>query len=184
MRGIVFGFLESAQLAGLVMTEHELTVPLDHARPDGEQITVFAREVAEPEGRDEAVPGLLPGRAGLRGAPARPATRAGRAGWTARCRTSACCCSTSAGPGARRRSTRPRDAPELPRALPRRLDRARRRAAARGARRRALERARAELRRAVRVHVPLARAGGAARGVRDRRRAADRPPIDEVYRAT
>jgi pimeloyl-ACP methyl ester carboxylesterase len=38
---------------GLVITEHELAVPLDHARPDGEQITIFAREVAEPDGRDK-----------------------------------------------------------------------------------------------------------------------------------
>jgi pimeloyl-ACP methyl ester carboxylesterase len=37
---------------GLDVTEHELTVPLDHAHPDGEQITVFAREVADPAGRD------------------------------------------------------------------------------------------------------------------------------------
>lgn len=37
---------------GLVTVEHELTVPLDHAHPDGEQITVFAREVADPDGRD------------------------------------------------------------------------------------------------------------------------------------
>ena len=41
------------KLAGLVLTEHEISVPLDHARPDGEQITVFAREVAEPEGADK-----------------------------------------------------------------------------------------------------------------------------------
>jgi pimeloyl-ACP methyl ester carboxylesterase len=38
---------------GLVLTEHEFTVPLDHAAPDGERITVFAREVAEPEGREK-----------------------------------------------------------------------------------------------------------------------------------
>jgi pimeloyl-ACP methyl ester carboxylesterase len=37
---------------GLVLTEHEFQVPLDHARPDGETITVFAREVADPAGRD------------------------------------------------------------------------------------------------------------------------------------
>src|SRR4051794_20077211 len=37
----------------LVLTEHEFTVPLDHARPDGETITVFAREVADPDGRDK-----------------------------------------------------------------------------------------------------------------------------------
>ena len=30
---------------GLVLTEHELKLPLDRTAPDGEQITVFAREV-------------------------------------------------------------------------------------------------------------------------------------------
>jgi pimeloyl-ACP methyl ester carboxylesterase len=37
---------------GLVLTEHEFEVPLDHARPDGERIAVFAREVADPDGTD------------------------------------------------------------------------------------------------------------------------------------
>ena len=37
---------------GLVLVEHEVTVPLDHDDPSGEQITVFAREVADPAGRD------------------------------------------------------------------------------------------------------------------------------------
>jgi pimeloyl-ACP methyl ester carboxylesterase len=37
---------------GLVITEHELPVPLDHADPGGEKITVFAREVADPDGLD------------------------------------------------------------------------------------------------------------------------------------
>ncbi|HEX4226171.1 MAG TPA: alpha/beta fold hydrolase, partial [Pseudonocardiaceae bacterium] len=37
---------------GLVLVEHEFQIPLDHTRPDGEQITVFAREVADPDGRD------------------------------------------------------------------------------------------------------------------------------------
>jgi pimeloyl-ACP methyl ester carboxylesterase len=40
-------------LPGLVLTDHELEVPLDHADPGSEQITVFAREVAEPDGRDK-----------------------------------------------------------------------------------------------------------------------------------
>jgi pimeloyl-ACP methyl ester carboxylesterase len=40
-------------MPGLVMIDHELQVPLDHANPKGEQITVFAREVAEPEGREK-----------------------------------------------------------------------------------------------------------------------------------
>jgi hypothetical protein len=30
----------------LVLTEHEFSVPLDHAAPEGERITVFAREPA------------------------------------------------------------------------------------------------------------------------------------------
>src|SRR5690349_2912691 len=38
--------------SGLVLTEHEFEVPLDHGRPDGERITVFAREVADPDGLD------------------------------------------------------------------------------------------------------------------------------------
>ncbi|MEN3280703.1 MAG: hypothetical protein V7607_1843 [Solirubrobacteraceae bacterium] len=44
--------LVSVSTSGLVLVEHEFAVPLDHARPDGERITVFAREVADPEGRD------------------------------------------------------------------------------------------------------------------------------------
>jgi pimeloyl-ACP methyl ester carboxylesterase len=35
---------------GLVLTEHEFSIPLDHSRKDGERITVFAREVAAPDG--------------------------------------------------------------------------------------------------------------------------------------
>jgi pimeloyl-ACP methyl ester carboxylesterase len=38
---------------GLVLTEHEFSVPLDHGRPDAERIGVFAREVADPDGRDK-----------------------------------------------------------------------------------------------------------------------------------
>jgi pimeloyl-ACP methyl ester carboxylesterase len=41
-----------ANIPGLVLTEHEFAVPLDHADPAGEEITVFAREVAEPDGND------------------------------------------------------------------------------------------------------------------------------------
>jgi len=56
-------------ISGLVVTEHELEVPLDHARPGGETITVFAREVADPDGRDR--PFLL----FLQGGPGFEATR-------------------------------------------------------------------------------------------------------------
>jgi len=37
---------------GLVLTEHEFKVPLDHADPVGRGITVFAREVSDPDGLD------------------------------------------------------------------------------------------------------------------------------------
>jgi pimeloyl-ACP methyl ester carboxylesterase len=37
---------------GLVVTDHEFSLPLDHARPEGTKLTVFAREVAASEGRD------------------------------------------------------------------------------------------------------------------------------------
>src|SRR5258706_8512330 len=37
---------------GAVLTEREHVVPLDHARPDGQKITVFSRELAHPDGLD------------------------------------------------------------------------------------------------------------------------------------
>jgi pimeloyl-ACP methyl ester carboxylesterase len=42
----------TVRTSGLVLTEHTFDVPLDHARPDGERIEVFAREVADPGGLD------------------------------------------------------------------------------------------------------------------------------------
>jgi pimeloyl-ACP methyl ester carboxylesterase len=42
---------DTVAVPGLLLTEHEFRVPLDHARPDGEQLTLFAREVAERDGR-------------------------------------------------------------------------------------------------------------------------------------
>ncbi|MDQ5853562.1 MAG: alpha/beta hydrolase, partial [Chloroflexota bacterium] len=41
------------QVPGLVLTDHTFQIPLDHARLDGEQITVFAREVVA-AGHDSA----------------------------------------------------------------------------------------------------------------------------------
>jgi pimeloyl-ACP methyl ester carboxylesterase len=37
---------------GLMIAEHSFDVPLDHDREDDRQVTIFAREVADPEGRD------------------------------------------------------------------------------------------------------------------------------------
>src|SRR2546421_285958 len=42
----------TVRTTGLVLVEHEFELPLDHARPDGDKITVFAREVADPDGLD------------------------------------------------------------------------------------------------------------------------------------
>ena len=51
--------LTSYQIPGLVLTEHEFRVPLDHAQLQGEQITVFAREVRATAKRDAALPWLV-----------------------------------------------------------------------------------------------------------------------------
>ena len=45
--------------AGTVLTEHTFAVPLDHGRPDGEQIEVFAREVAAADRAGQDLPWLL-----------------------------------------------------------------------------------------------------------------------------
>jgi pimeloyl-ACP methyl ester carboxylesterase len=58
-------------IQGLVLAEHEFPVPLDHARPDGESITVFARE-ARAAGKEDAE---LPWLVFLQGGPGSPATR-------------------------------------------------------------------------------------------------------------
>ena len=70
---------------GLVLTEHELAVPLDHARPDGETITVFAREVADPDGRDRPLLVYLQGGPGSE-AP-RPTRQPSSPGWLDRALT-------------------------------------------------------------------------------------------------
>jgi pimeloyl-ACP methyl ester carboxylesterase len=40
------------RVPGAILVEREHRVPLDHARPDGPAITVFSREVADPDGAD------------------------------------------------------------------------------------------------------------------------------------
>ncbi len=42
----------STRVRGLLLTEHELEVPLDHEQPDGARLTVFVREVAADGGGD------------------------------------------------------------------------------------------------------------------------------------
>jgi pimeloyl-ACP methyl ester carboxylesterase len=43
---------QSLRIPGLVLTDHTLSLPLDHEHAEGEKIEVFAREVAAPDGRD------------------------------------------------------------------------------------------------------------------------------------
>ena len=43
---------DEVSLPGLIAIEHTFEIPLDHADPDGERNSVFARELAHPEGRD------------------------------------------------------------------------------------------------------------------------------------
>jgi pimeloyl-ACP methyl ester carboxylesterase len=65
---------------GVVVTDHTFSVPLDHARPGGEHIEVFAREVAAiPDGRAADSPPWL---VYLQGGPGFGGPRmAGRTGW-------------------------------------------------------------------------------------------------------
>ncbi len=69
----------SHRIPGLVVTEHELRLPLDHRRPDGERITVFAREVADPDGGDRPLLLYLQGGPGFE-AP-RPTSYPTSPGW-------------------------------------------------------------------------------------------------------
>ena len=59
----------TTHVPGAIFTEREHQVPLDHAEPDGPTITVFTREVADPDGLDK--PYLL----FLQGGPGIEATR-------------------------------------------------------------------------------------------------------------
>ena len=73
--------LTTTRLPGLLLTEHEFEVPLDHSAPDGHTITVFAREVVAPRKRDQDLPWLLYLQGGPGGRAPRPT---GRSGWLGR----------------------------------------------------------------------------------------------------
>ena len=63
---------------GTVLKDHAFTVPLDHARPGGEQIELFAREVVGADKQASELPWLL----FLQGGPGFGANRPnGREGW-------------------------------------------------------------------------------------------------------
>jgi pimeloyl-ACP methyl ester carboxylesterase len=73
------------RVPGLVLTEHELSLPLDHDDPGGERITVFAREVADPSGLDRPFLVFLQGGPGYE-AP-RPTRHPSDPGWLDRALT-------------------------------------------------------------------------------------------------
>ncbi|HJW83266.1 MAG TPA: alpha/beta fold hydrolase [Anaerolineae bacterium] len=51
--------LATHRIPGLVLTDHEFSLPLDHARPGGERIAVFAREVVAPGKENADLPWLV-----------------------------------------------------------------------------------------------------------------------------
>ncbi len=70
--------MTSFRQPGTVLTDHVFAVPLDHGRPDGEQIEVYAREVVATDKADAELPWLL----FLQGGPGFGAQRpTGRESW-------------------------------------------------------------------------------------------------------
>jgi pimeloyl-ACP methyl ester carboxylesterase len=61
------------RLPGLILTDHEFSIPLDHSRPDGEQISVFARAVVAPSKEHDDLPWLVFLQGGPGGKAPRPA---------------------------------------------------------------------------------------------------------------
>lgn len=73
---------QTQKVPGLVLTDHVLSLPLDHEQSGGESIEVFAREVAAPDGRDRPFLVFLQGGPGQE-AP-RPVGRPGSPPWLER----------------------------------------------------------------------------------------------------
>jgi pimeloyl-ACP methyl ester carboxylesterase len=69
------------RLPGLLLTDHEFQVPLDHKSPAGAQITLFAREAVAPRKRDQGLPWIVFLQGGPGGLSPRPR---GRSGWLGR----------------------------------------------------------------------------------------------------
>jgi pimeloyl-ACP methyl ester carboxylesterase len=51
--------MNTFHIPGLILTDHEFTVPLNYSKSDGEQITIFAREVSAPDKKADTLPWLL-----------------------------------------------------------------------------------------------------------------------------
>ncbi len=70
--------MTSYRQPGTVLTDHTFLVPLDHGRPDGEQIEVYAREVVAADRANAGLPWLM----FLQGGPGMAANRpVGRESW-------------------------------------------------------------------------------------------------------
>ncbi|WP_406294981.1 alpha/beta hydrolase [Embleya sp. NBC_00888] len=65
------------RIPGMALIDHTFTVPLDHSRPDGPTIEVFAREVVDPTAVDKKRPWLCFLQGGPGGKSARPNRPAG-----------------------------------------------------------------------------------------------------------
>ncbi|GAC1548327.1 MAG: alpha/beta fold hydrolase [Herpetosiphon sp.] len=72
---------DTQQIPGLLLTDHEFRVPLDYDAPDGEQITVFAREFVAADKQRDSDPWLVFFQGGPGGKSPRPD---GRSGWIKR----------------------------------------------------------------------------------------------------
>jgi pimeloyl-ACP methyl ester carboxylesterase len=70
------------EIPGLLVTEREHSVPLDHADPGGPRISVFTRELADPDGQERPLLVFFEGGPGSE-AP-RPSRRAGSPPWLER----------------------------------------------------------------------------------------------------
>ena len=68
---------ERYTLPGMVVTNHHFEVPLDHADPAGESISIFARELVAKERRNDRLPYLIFFQGGPGGASPRPEARGG-----------------------------------------------------------------------------------------------------------
>lgn len=75
--------LSTHRAPGLVLSEHEFEVPLDHARPDDAKLSIFAREVVSPGREHKELPWLVFFQGGPGHEAARPLTPADPS-WVAR----------------------------------------------------------------------------------------------------
>jgi pimeloyl-ACP methyl ester carboxylesterase len=73
---------DEVRLPGLITVEHTFEIPLDHGDDSSERITVFARELARPEGRDRPFLVYFQGGPGFEAA--RPTRNPNSPGWVER----------------------------------------------------------------------------------------------------